>query len=224
MTDSKLLEKIKKLYGMASSSNEHEAAAFMAKAQALMAEHGLDEIQLKLSDYGEKAVPSQFSVSKPKGYEALLGQAIATAFDCKIVFQPARGRAYANYLFIGHKDKVLVAEYAFQVLGRKLIEGRAKFVATLPACLDRQTKIMQGNGFCVGWVIGVTKAIIQLADKEDPMIDAYLEKRFANLGSATTSSGRIGDSGYRAGHVQGAKESLFRPMGERAETRRLAHG
>ena len=49
----KILDKIKKCLALASSANEHEAAAALRQAQKLMAQFGLTETDVTLADVGE---------------------------------------------------------------------------------------------------------------------------------------------------------------------------
>src|SRR5258708_35854786 len=48
----KIVERIQKLLALSQSSNEHEAASALAKAQALLAEHNLSMAQVQVKDGG----------------------------------------------------------------------------------------------------------------------------------------------------------------------------
>lgn len=117
MADDKILDKIKKCLALASSANEHEAAAALRQAQKLMEQHGLtdqDVLASQASEAGAKAG----AVTKPAQWEATLAARIANAFGCELVFS-RRTWTTAEWRFIGAGSAPEVATYAYQVLLRQ---------------------------------------------------------------------------------------------------------
>ena len=64
MTRAQILKKIRKLLALSASANEHEAAAALAKAQALMEEHELAERDVELADI-ETAAGRRRAAARP---------------------------------------------------------------------------------------------------------------------------------------------------------------
>lgn len=66
MIDKALLAKIRKCFALASSANEHEAAAALAKARALMEEHGITPEQLAMADVAEASARASRTKTPPR--------------------------------------------------------------------------------------------------------------------------------------------------------------
>ena len=230
---SKILERIKKLLALATSSNEHEAAAAMAKAQALMAEHGLTEAKIRLSDIGHADIKSQFSVSRMKKHELVLMNCIGKAFTVKILWKKSSSYAddvFGTFTVVGRKANVQVAEHIAIVLGRKLRAARADFVRTLPHGTD---KTMEADGFCLGWVYAIAKkvSLVAMDDQTTKLVDEYAEKVF-NLKDKEVGAQerKVGAAGFQLGQMAGDREGLYRPMAQGQQqagigvTHKIGHG
>ncbi len=87
MANSKHIDKIKKLLRLAKSANEHEAAAAMSRAQALMQQHGLSSESPELSDVCTGEIQSKFKAKKPTNYFACLSAMVVRVIQVKIKFQ-----------------------------------------------------------------------------------------------------------------------------------------
>lgn len=88
MLDEKQLDRIKKPFAKGEgTTNPHEAAIFLAKAQQLIAEAGVSTSDVRRSDVGEAEVRSRFSLSRMKVYENLVIHSVADAFGCKAMWR-----------------------------------------------------------------------------------------------------------------------------------------
>ena len=235
MTDDtdKILERVKKLLALATSSNEHEAAAAMAKAQAMMAEHGLTEAKIRLSDIGHADIKSQFSVSRMKQHETVLMNCIGKAFTVKILWKKSSSYAsdvFGTFTVVGRKANVQVAEHIAIVLSRKLRAARADFVRTLPRGTD---KTMEADGFCLGWVYSVAKkvSLVAMDDQTTKLVDEYAAKVFdIKDEDAVPQERKVGAAGFQLGKLAGDREGLYRPMEQGQQqagigvTHRIGHG
>lgn len=228
----KVLERVRKLLALATSSNEHEAAAAMAKAQALMAEHGLTEAKIRLSDIGHADIKSQFSVSRMKKHELVLMNCIGKAFTVKILWKKSSSYAddvFGTFTVVGRKANVQVAEHIAIVLGRKLRAARADFVRTLPRGTN---KTKEADGFCLGWVYAIAKKVSQIAmdDQTSRLVDEYAEKTFTLTGEAKAQERKVGAAGFQLGKLAGDREGLYRPMEQGQQqagigvTHKIGHG
>lgn len=115
MEKTPIIEKIKKLLALASSSNEHEAALAAGHVQRLLAEHNLAMADIEASRKPDKADRVETAVSKtlPKWLRHL-SAGVSSAFDCQAVHHPATGMM----TFIGVGADVQIAAYTFTYLDR----------------------------------------------------------------------------------------------------------
>ncbi|MBQ3883713.1 MAG: DUF2786 domain-containing protein [Succinivibrio sp.] len=118
MTKEELIDKIKKLLALSDSSNPHEAAAALARAQKLMekynieskeinADNGIDEIKLKTLS----SISTQLIMSK-------LLNIIRKAFGVEPILHTNNSRV-TNISLIGPADILESCEYIFTVLSRQ---------------------------------------------------------------------------------------------------------
>lgn len=169
--DEKVLDKIRKCLNLGASTNPHEAAAAMARAQELMAKHGVSAEQLESREVAGKKGPvvlhkegvkSRASATKAKSWELKLMDAVAKAFGCGLLFSPSY--PYASYLFVGVTEEAQLARYAADVLSRQLGRGRAAFTADLPSYLERRAKTAEVDAYCAGWVAGAVGTLRPLTE------------------------------------------------------------
>lgn len=158
MTDKdKILEKIKKILALSSSSNEAEAALALEKAQNLMARYDLSERDILLSSRWKND----------------LAAIIGNAFGCEVIPCGPRDQ---YLLFIGIRQQEDVAEYVFDVLYQQGKIARATFIKTKLKHCSRIIKIVRANSFCEGWVQGLRSKVRDFAgtEGEEDLIHAYL--------------------------------------------------
>ena len=138
------IDTIRKLIRKAEgTTNAHEAAAFMAKAQAMMQAEGVDMHAVKRSEFGKANVRSRFSASRVHPAENILMRAVADAFGCELLFVPKKTSetidgvkyrynpksTWMEHILVGHKDRLDLAAYAAEVFLRQLAKARTEFVA-----------------------------------------------------------------------------------------------
>jgi hypothetical protein len=122
MTDmDKLIDKIKKLLALSKSSNEHEAALALEKAQALLAEHNLS-----MDTVMETASPNESKVGEIKTQKRypsrpwlrMLAGAVAHLYFCKAFFRSEKrgSHKYDRHYFVGTKANSTVAALMFEYL------------------------------------------------------------------------------------------------------------
>lgn len=213
-----ILDKIKKCLALSASSEPHEAAAALRQAQALMAKYNVDEAILNRHEVGETKIQSKFSVSQPKVYEHKLIKTVCRAFGCAEMWEKShsnRANPYGRWIIIGMKSQVQVAEYTISVLLRQMVKGRARFVSSISPGHSREYISTEANGWCMGWVITISKTVHEFANPEGVQneIDRLFESRAG--GKVKNMSGRNqGFRGAMAGQEDGKKVSLHRPMNE----------
>lgn len=120
-----IFEKIKKLLALSHSSNSSEAAIALSRAQKLMKEHSitLDDINLNSITELELDAPSAL---RAKHLIGLLGSIISSAFGLDYFFHTVNGKIN-SIIFIGAKDRIEAAGYAFTLLSRQICVIKKEF-------------------------------------------------------------------------------------------------
>lgn len=152
----RIFEKVRKCLALSKSANEHEAAAALRHARALMDKHGLtisdDEI-FRMRD----TIRESKHVRHPRWAVQLAG-AVGRAFSCSVY------TGYRKVIFVGQESCSEVAGYSFDILLRQLEGARKAFLGD-PRLkyADRAAKKKLGQAFAEGWVEGVWKVVQQFA-------------------------------------------------------------
>lgn len=182
MKNDDILRKIKKCLRLAQGSNEHEAAAAIRQAQALMAKHGLSQDDVTVSDICEASARAG-AITRPSTWETALCQTIAVAFQCHPIHS-RRGNS-AHWVFIGRDANPQIASHAFAQLYRQLKRARQAFIAeTCHRVTVAQTKTKRADLFCRGWVTAIHRQVAAHAgtNPDAAAIDTYLAKSRSEIG------------------------------------------
>jgi len=162
------VEKIKKLLALSKSSNAHEAALALQRAQELMQKHNVTMTHVRLSDVKEvKAFVGK--VKNPATHTKFLAQMVARAFGCELILIPEYVGFYGwatSVQFIGIDTAAELASYAFDVLRRQLDRDRKQHLATLKRC-KRATKVRRADAFCRAWVNTAARKVVALVPKPE---------------------------------------------------------
>ena len=170
MNRDQAVSKIKKCLALAGSTNPHEAAAGMRQAQKLMAEHGLNDTDVAMSDVAT-ATCSTRTNSQPI-WEVSLAHAICSAFGCDHIWTRTSGLLGGRYahkcevVFVGIGAAAQVAGYAWDVLSRQCAKARLAHIRKQPARCKPITLTARGDAFAYGWVAGVRSKLDALATSE----------------------------------------------------------
>lgn len=123
MSIQKVIDRIKKLTALSTSSNAHEAAAAAAEAQRLMTEYRIAEAQLEADGqavdetvYGEDIL-NLTGAKRPQNWLIRLASGCARANNCRITIVASThyGRKGAINLF-GRKDDINATKYIYSML------------------------------------------------------------------------------------------------------------
>lgn len=176
----KILDKIKKCLRLSASSNEHEAAAALRQAQKLMEEHGINSVDIDMSDI-EEAMAKSRAKTNPVGWETVLANKIGKAFGCRVIFKA--GFDSGRWTFIGSGADPEVAQYAFAVLLRQATRARTEYIKTRLKRCKTSTKTKRADLFSNGWVMGAVRALHALAGspEQSTAIDQYIARNYPAL-------------------------------------------
>ena len=127
----KLIERVRKLMGMATSANENEAAIFAEKAQALVAEHSLTMQELHEAEKQDDLVLDKGLSTDSRPWRRQLGAQVAKMYLCayfyEFKFNMTRKRK-CGYIredvhsFVGAPHNVVIAKIMFQYLTETIIK------------------------------------------------------------------------------------------------------
>lgn len=218
------IAKIKKCLALAQSSNANEAASAMRQAQKLMEMHGLNGIDVELSDVSEKSTEAHSNMLP--AWEMLLAQVVATAFGCthyinhglKKQFMAAPKRT-TGYVFVGVNPSSDIAAYAFRVLQRQCVADRLAHVREQNKRLKSSTRSGRGDAFALAWVRAVASMVQDFAGGEErsQLLLKYIELN--HPGMRTVEPQRrdlnrfVRDESHAAGTAAGSRARLHRGVG-----------
>ncbi len=214
MIDKSLLAKIRKCLALSASANEHEAAAALAKARALMEEHGISEAMLELAEI-EEATARASRTKRPPHWESVLGETVCHALAV-INFIDAKG----DRQFIGRGPRAEIASYAFAVLFRKLKAARAAYITSELRRCKPARKRARADLYCEGWATAAYRKVEQLMPEpaEDAALGRWLEIQYPGLVSVTarqSNAKRAHEDRWR-GYQAGSTEDIHVGVGAAA--------
>lgn len=216
-----LLAKIRKCLALAKSANEHEAAAALAKARALMDEHGLSMDDIAIAEIGETKATGSRTQRAPLWEEALC-MTVRHATGCTAIIDTDLRRIY-----IGPGPTPDIAGYAFAALFRQLKAARKDYIQRRLKRCQPARKRQRADVFCEAWACAVYENVRALMPAV-PANDAtrqYVAQRFQNLArgecrAASEKGGRT-DADYWRGHDAGRNVHLAQGVSGGAEQMRL---
>ena len=172
----RVIRKIKHCLALAQSANENEAATALRQAQALMREHRLTDMDVKLSNVGE-VESALFRAKRRPAWDQQLSIAVAEAFSCTTL----RRRRWSGYedkiiecaTFVGISPAQNIALYAYEALHTKLTQARKEYCSAVRSGVHRSQYSAEtaGDHFALAWVWQVQsklKALVPEAD-DDPL-------------------------------------------------------
>lgn len=215
MSNERILDKIRKCLALANDSrgNPTECENAMRQAQALMAKHGISELDIDAAQVTTLAVRSRVSVKNAARWEVAMMHKICAMYGLHNPMWASGGPEPTKkgwWFFIGSKAYTEVAHYTYDVLYRQILAARNEYVKQLSHC-SRGEKSELANSFCEGWVYQVGKNLSKMHDPDGVMakkIAAYLEKNKLNnlpLTDAHDACKKINGNAFYAG-VDTAKD------------------
>jgi hypothetical protein len=157
MTKEEVLAKVRKLFELSNSPNEHEAALAAAKARELLARYNLSIADLPTDDVKSALEPTEASVLVGKSVrnwvKGLLFH-VAEGFECQHIIRRRNGRSTV-LSFIGTPADAQVAVYTFQFLYRQL----DRFVERALPKLKRENRDWSTSSLKHAYLDGAVKRV-----------------------------------------------------------------
>lgn len=211
MIDKALLSKIRKCLALAQSANEHEAAAALAKAHALMEQHGIDDETLALAEVEEASARASRTVRPPR-WESILAATVCHALSLA-VFLDERG----DRRFVGRGARPEIGTYAFAALFRQIKAARSHYIKTQLRRCTPARKRARADAFCEGWAGAVYRTVQQLMAEppEDEALGRYLTASYPGLTSVSSRAAtmRRASNDYWSGREHGSSVNLHVGVG-----------
>ena len=221
--DAKIISKIEKLLNLSKSSNEHEAALALQRAQKLMKEHNIGGADILLSKFSDVEVKEIVGAKNTRPWVNALINLVCDSFGVNVVRTYHRaefGKNGHNMLTLfGDKQRVLLAKYCYEVLSTQLKEARKNFNKKLPANIVDKWK--ESDSFCFGWVKAITSKVekFALCEKEVELLLEYEKTLFPSVIQGKTQTFEIQSSAYYAGLEEGENVQLHHAVNGQSQGR-----
>lgn len=235
MADKNIVEKIKKLLALATSSNENESTAAAEKASLLLAQYNLSLADLGPNHQEEIDEAGVETTSKFVTWKMILLSGIAEANCCNAM----RNNYTGSMFLVGSSTNLIVCSHLYEYLS-SAIERRAKYrkgngrgLAYLNAfrvgCATRlrqrlleQKEEMERSGIPGEGNAAATPGIVvrSMFEKSQQAIADYLTSKGAKV--KTRSGAQISsDAGFNSGYEVGDRISLNKQMQSEKEQKQL---
>lgn len=215
---SPVIEKIRKLLSLASSSNEHEAALAATHAQRLLAEHNLAMADIEANHPPQSADKVETTVAKtlPKWIRSL-SAGVSAAFDCQALHHPAQGKM----TFIGVGADAQIAAYTFAYLERtirKLCSGYMR--VNVPGDTTNRYRELMRQSYYLGAVSTINTQLVQQKMQTPvtpgalvPVKEGLIKKAMNEFGPLRTVHSRrsyINERAYTQGQADGRNITIHK--------------
>lgn len=233
MPDQTIIEKIKKLLALTTSSNENESTIAAEKASLLLAQHNLSLADLGNTQDKEITETVIDNTTRFVTWKMILLSGVADSNFC----QALRSSYNGNVFLLGSSTNLIVCQHLYDYLS-KAIERRAKYRkgsgraylnAFRVGCATRLSErlLAQKNEMETSGIPGTGNApdtpgivVRSMFEKNQLAIQDYLENRGVTVKSRSNSQ-ISSEKGYNAGIKVGDQISLNKPISSRQNIKRL---
>jgi hypothetical protein len=199
MSREEVMSKIRKLFALTRSSNEHEAALAASRAREMLSRHNLDmEEVLERGETSDELKATQQGLKAGKygrvdKWQQSLFAGVARAFDCEPVIVQS---IYTGviFMFIGLTADIEAAVYTYQFLSKtikRLCNQRLPgIIATYPRYKPNKLRYSYLHGAVEGVLSGLNKRVKEIVKEEDcsalmvvkeGAVKAFMESEYQDL-------------------------------------------
>ncbi len=209
LANEKLLEKIKKLLKLASSTNPHESELATIKANALLLEHNLST--LDLNERQEEVYVERVLEGSRKNSKHLCIYEILKTFFVSPVFNHGKGYFYLEV--IGDKTNTELAQYVANFLDHHLDvlwQETKKQNTHFKSVADKNAFF---NGVARGYVEKIKAQNLNMAESKDLIVlenklQTQLKQVYSRLGKSMSRAGFNNEAAQNLGVEKGKKLSI----------------
>jgi len=229
-TEHRILAKVRKLFGLGRSGNEHEAALALQKAEALLREHNLTTFHLHEDDFEHRCIDT--GKQRMAVHVQIICSILDTHFHVRVIrgtqYNPFKDCQHQTIELLGTRENVAVAEHCYFFLEerleslwlryRKTREGRGRiakksyFIGLLNGFSQRLEAEKQAPVVNRNTEVVDEKALVI----QEEMLDRFVQHRFPRLRKRKTSGTRIQPQAYERGSQDGKDLHLHKgvPAGQ----------
>ena len=224
-----ILDKIKKLFALGQSGNEHEAALALQKAGNLLRQHNLSMAHLVQSnDLTHRTIDTK--KQRMAVHLKVISSLLDGYFGVRVIhatqYDPYLDKVHKTIELMGTKGNVTIAEHCYYFLEERLDTLWKSHQGALVG--DRR---MAKKSYSLGLLAGFKEKLAsekkasatrQESEREVPMekallkteamLDVFVTKRFPRLRTTKTKKMHINPDVYQKGCVTGKKLHLRQPM------------
>lgn len=216
MQNEKVIERLKKLFALGQSSNQHEAELAMAKANEIMTEYQISATDIDLEDDGEVVKEEmELEGGKHSTWLATLANSCARLYDARAYYAPRRYGSGLLLRFYGTPADIMAAKMTFNHL-RASWESIVRM--DMPRLVDKKAfKRAHGMGFTqaigvrVAQLVEARKAkVVSVTGRDLVLVKGAALDDFMSgvkIGKRNTANPRDAN-GYHAGHAAGSSIAL----------------
>ena len=205
MTKEQIIDKARKLKALATSPNPNEAALALKMMQAMLAKHGLTEIDLEKDEFGRLT----FSYSSDLWVKVAVNE-IASLYFCRMAYKRVN-LTKLDYIIVGSDQNALaVKEMAVPILDAIRRESKQAACKT-SFCNGAATQIAVNCRELVAAAkrgelsdeTGVALVIGDLYKKTHSAIDRYMDEKMGVVTKKISSKKRVDMPSYMRGKTYG---------------------
>ncbi|MGQ2801421.1 DUF2786 domain-containing protein [Leptospira santarosai] len=209
-----IIERVKKLLALASSSNENEAKLAAGQATTLIQKFNIEASEL------DRGVVIEFDLktgrSRISHWQSLLLRVIAKSSFCSILIAK-RGdgtKVEVVYRIVGRDVNVFATNLMYQYLC-----GVASSLS--PKILSEKTPYLEGFAYGIAirlskrnelWGAAEKNALIRVKSEDEVAIDKYLESKYPDIRTAPTKQVKMDQDSFRQGLEQSQKVNLSKQI------------
>lgn len=229
-----IIEKIKKLRDLATSSNANEAAAAAKAADKLIAQHRISEAELQAATKVDLPAAIQdgnpfYETARVTAWKRNLSHYLGTHYGCKIINNPSyseTGHIINKYYLIGNKGDVEIIRYMFAWLSneierlcKKHCKGKGRVICAsycdgAVAGINMQLALSKEETKQEAIKVGASSALAIL-DNRLELANMAMQKMYPNLQMKKASSFRqIDINAFNKGKVDGLNIHLGKSLKE----------
>ncbi|AHZ84660.1 hypothetical protein Bb109J_c1970 [Bdellovibrio bacteriovorus] len=154
-----ILNRIRKLFALAGSSNEEEAKRAMEKANELLVKHNLDSQELKVSS-GDYDFSDVASFRRQRPHHRHINQLLASFFFVNVIRERTFDRDALRYVqtirLVGRPINTQIATYVFQYLDRVYPDLWRTYRA-----INKRAKESHRPSYYKGLTVGISHVLLK---------------------------------------------------------------